>query len=361
MVAHVQQLQQHAGQALAARRAGGLQHHVARGLQLRGQHRVAQQHAPGDGALRRRAELLSLQAHQRRQGQQRIGQQLHAVAGVEQPAHQHRVRQVQRRAQAKVQGGVQRVGAAVRAGAPRHGHGKHQRQHDGNGHRRAALAPGHAQKHQERGRHQQQAQQRRAVQQQLHRQKQRRAQERRRQQVPELAAPGRHTVGRNGDDDAHRGGSAGGRAQPDVYAGGNQQQAERAGDTIEHVVAEQHAAQLLPLRRCALVPGQRQRQWRGCSGAGHGSAQCGRSACSARGRALRAGTWCGRRPGSSLTAGRWRPCSAGAMLRTPACRCPRWPSWRPATPRPARSGAPAARRSRAAPAARRACAATAPA
>ena len=192
-------------------------------------------------------ELAGLQAHQRRQRQQHVTEQLHAVAAVEQQVGQHRPRQIQQRAQRKVQRAGQRraevvadpCARAVAASGQREHHRKHQR----DSHRRTALAPRHPQEDKKRRRHQQQPQCQRVVLPILHGKKQRRAQQRRGQHVPKLAAPGRWHIGRARDDDAHRRRRRGKRAQPPMHAGRNHQQPQRHAEAIEHVMAQRHAQQ----------------------------------------------------------------------------------------------------------------------
>ena len=251
VVAHLQHHDQHAGQHLAARRARRFQHHVARGLQLIGQCGLAPQQVAQAGrrvvagAARWRRHAPCVRAQQCRHGQQQIGRELRAVARVEHGVRNQGIDHVQRAAQAAVKGAHQRL---ARAGGQRRGHREQHHQHHADGHRRAALAPRHAEEGQKGGRHQKQPQPDRVAAQQLHRQKQRHADERRHHQMHQLAAPWSDQIGRQRRNHAHRG--IGGRlgAEQQVHDGRHHEHAERARGAVEHVVAQQDAQHALAPR-----------------------------------------------------------------------------------------------------------------
>ena len=232
---------QHAGQALAARRARRLQQDVAGGLQLVGQRgllpdQLADQGCafiPRPGGHWR--ELQRLRAHEAGQRQQGVGQHLHPVARIEHGVGQRGPDQVQPRAEREKQAGGQ-VGGAV--GMVWHGHREDHGKHDRHRQRDAALAPGRCQKGDEAGRHQQHPEAKRIGMQHLHAQEQRQADQCRRQQLPELAALGRRLVGRNADDDADRCRRRRKGAEEQVNQAGDHQQTERRRQAVEHVVAQ---------------------------------------------------------------------------------------------------------------------------
>jgi len=178
-VAQLQHHHQHAGQALAMRRAGRLQDQVARGLQLVGQGRLALQYpargariGPIGRAIGRRDDALGVGALQRGHAQQQGGHGLGAVTAVQQGVAGRAVQHVQQGTTGAPGGAQQRLVHAV-GGLRRHGqqHGEH----DGGGHRHATPTPGGGEKRQEGATHQQQPQLDRVSAQQLHRQEQRQA------------------------------------------------------------------------------------------------------------------------------------------------------------------------------------------
>ena len=236
---------QHAGQLLAPRRARRLEHDVARGLQLVGQrgvltHQLAQHgrgHLAPVARFVQRRELARLRAHQRRQRQQRVGDQQHAVARIEGEIRERRVDHVQAGAQAHVQRGDESLAQVGRRGRRhREDHRQHHRDRD----RNAALAPGHREEGDESRRHQHQREAQRRRMQPLHRKEQGQPEQRRRQHLAQLAAARRRQVGRRGHDHTHGGGERRDVAQPQVHAANDQQQSERDRQAVGDIVVQGH-------------------------------------------------------------------------------------------------------------------------